>query len=55
MLKEKKLKVSDKTLIAKKDFHIVQNEVDLRIKKGEVLDKVPKRFIENLRTEGVID
>jgi hypothetical protein len=41
-------------LIAKKDFRIVQNEHDIVIRKGDVLDGVPKQFLENLRTEGVL-
>ena len=39
--------------IAKKDFHIVCNEDDIVIKKGDVV-KVPDKYLQNLKTEGVI-
>ncbi len=41
-------------LIAKKDFHIVQNEHDIKIKKGDDVSGVPQKFMPNLKTEGVI-
>lgn len=44
-----------RTLKAKRDFVIVQNNFRLEIKKGDDLSNVPKCFIENLKTEGVID
>lgn len=39
--------------IAKKDFHIVCNKDDIVIKKGDVV-KVPDKYLQNLKTEGVI-
>lgn len=41
-------------LIAKKDFHLVHNDVDIKIKAGDDLSKVPAQFLENLKTEQVI-
>jgi len=56
--KKKKMKMFDyespKDLIAKKDFVIHWNDYHLEIKKGDDLSKVPSRFLENLKTEGVI-
>jgi hypothetical protein len=40
--------------IAKKNFKIVQNDFVLEIKVGDDLTDVPERFVENLKTEGVI-
>jgi len=37
----------------KKDFHIVFNQYDIKIIKGEKID-IPKMFEENLKTEKVI-
>ncbi len=37
-----------------KDFHIVQNEIDITIKKGESV-AIPRRFLQNMVTEKVID
>jgi hypothetical protein len=48
-----KKKSSGKKLIAKKDHLIVQNEVRIEIKKGDEV-KVPKKFLEVLKTEKVI-
>lgn len=42
------------TLIAKKDFRIVHNEVDISIRVGDDLSEVPQMYLANLRTEGVI-
>lgn len=44
----------DEILIAKKDFLIVQNDIKIEIKEGQPLPEVPFRFLENLKTEGVI-
>lgn len=38
---------------ALKDFHIVHNEYNIKLVKNEV-SMVPKMFIQNLITEGVI-
>lgn len=46
-------KVRKKKLKAKKDFRITQNEYDIIIKKGEEIS-VPDKFLQNLKTEGVI-
>lgn len=48
------MKKKEKKLIAKKDFRIVQNDVDIVIKEGDELENIPEKFIENLKTEGVI-
>lgn len=37
----------------KRDFRIVQNEHDIVLKEGEKIE-VPKKFVQNLKTEGVI-
>lgn len=37
----------------KKDFIIFQNEIFIELKKGEETE-VPKKFLENLKTEKVI-
>jgi hypothetical protein len=37
-----------------KDFHIVQNEIDIVIKTG-VLVTIPRRFLQNMVTEKVIE
>lgn len=48
-------KVEEKSgLIAKRSFTIVQNDVHIVIKKGDNLNDIPKRFLENLKTEGII-
>lgn len=41
---------------AKKDFVIHQNEIHIEIKAGDEISEklVPKRFWENLKTEGVL-
>lgn len=41
-------------LTAKKDFVIKQNEYFRKIKAGDNLSDIPDRFLENLRTEGVL-
>ena len=57
MSKEKETKQEKKEkvvkLIAKKDWLIVQNKERYDIKKGDEI-KVPKRFLEVLKTENVI-
>ncbi|MCP3684537.1 MAG: hypothetical protein GY861_17870 [bacterium] len=42
-----------KKLIAKKDFVISHNGDRFEIKEGEEV-KVPKKYLQNLKTEGVI-
>lgn len=60
ILKEESKKESSKNSGAskeikpKKDFVINQNGIYIELKKGEKLE-VPKRFLENLKTEKVID
>lgn len=41
------------SLVAKKDFHISHNGDDIKIKKGDKVS-VPKKYLQNLKTEGVI-
>lgn len=43
-------------LIAKKDFLICHNKIRIEIKQGDDLEKlkIPKMFMQNLKTEGVI-
>lgn len=43
-------------IIAKKDFLIVQNGLEIKIEKGQELNEkvVPKQFWPNLKTEKVI-
>lgn len=49
------MKKEPDTLVAKKDFHIVQNEVDIKIKAGEPLPSdLPEKYLANLKTENVI-
>ena len=43
-----------KKLIAKKDWHIVQNEIDIKIIKGEEIPKLSKNLMEALKIEKVI-
>lgn len=50
---EKPKKSRSKDMIAKKDFHIVCNEDNIVIKEGDVVD-VPEKYLQNLKTEGVI-
>ena len=52
MKKEKEKEVSKK-VIAKKDWQIHHNDFHIVIKKGDGI-KVPKQFIETLKTEKVI-
>lgn len=47
--------VSRGTLIAKKEFKIVHNDYEREIKIGDDLSDVPELYLENLRTEGIID
>ena len=54
LLKEEKKEKKSKKLKAKKDFVIFQNEYKREIKEGDDLSDIPKRFIENLKTEKVI-
>ena len=44
----------DSAQIAKKDFVIHHNEFHLVIKKGDDLKDVPKIYLPNLKTEGVL-
>lgn len=39
---------------AKRDFVICQNDFYFEIKRGDSLDKVPVKYHDNLKTEGVI-
>ena len=39
---------------AKKNHRIVQNHIDIKIKKGQDLEKVPNRFEKTLKSEDVI-
>lgn len=43
-----------KKVLAKKDWHIVQNQHDIKIKEGEDVSGLPKRFLEVLKIEKVI-
>lgn len=55
MEKEKKSKEEKKgSIFAKKDFIIHQNEIHIEIKKGDDLSDIPDKFLENLKTEGVM-
>lgn len=49
-------KKEQKEQLAKKDFRIVQNKIDIKIKKGDNLNElnIPSKFYDNLKTEGVI-
>ena len=52
-MEKKKPVKKDKELIAKKDWIIVQNDIRIEIKKGDVVD-VPEMFLVTLKTENVI-
>lgn len=41
-------------MCAKKDWHIVCNKDDIKIKKGDDCSDVPKKYWDNLKTEGVL-
>lgn len=49
----KKTKESS-TLKARKDWHIVHNEHDIVIRKGDDLSEIPEVFLPSLKAEGVI-
>ena len=49
LVKPKKIKS-----VAKKDFVICQNEFLRKIKKGDDLSDIPKVYVQNLETEGVL-
>jgi hypothetical protein len=51
--KKKADKPSKGSLVAKKDFHIMHNDVNIKIKKGDKVE-VPEMYLQNLKTEGVI-
>lgn len=51
--KVKKIKSDKAEVTPLKDWHIVQNEVDIQLKKGEAIE-IPKRFLATLLTENVI-
>jgi len=54
MDKVKTKKLSNKVEVKPlKDWHIVQNECDIKLVKDEVIE-VPRKFIETLLTENVI-
>ena len=51
---KKKIKIMDKVTVKPlKDWHIIQNEYDIKLKEGEEIE-IPTRFIETLLTENVI-
>lgn len=53
--KEKvEMPMREEKLAAKKDFVLLQNDVHIIIKAGDNLTGIPKRFMENLKAEGVI-
>lgn len=41
-------------IMPKKDFHLVQNEIDIVIQAG-VSVPIPRKFLQNMVTEKVID
>ena len=41
-------------VLAKKNHHILQNQIDIKIKEGDDLGKIPDRFEAALKSEGVI-
>lgn len=45
----------DITQEAKRDFLIVFNEFRIQIKKGKIIGEIPVLFVQNLKTEEVID
>lgn len=53
---EEQMAIAGRVGKAKKDFVIHQNEVHIEIKKGDEISekKIPKKYWDNLRTEGVI-
>lgn len=52
---DKKEKGTAKKLKAKADFHLFcPPEIDLHIKKGDDLAKVPEKYHNNLITEGIL-
>lgn len=51
---EEAMTKSQPVRIAKRDFLIVQNEIRIEIRKGDDLAAIPERFVQNLKTEGVI-
>lgn len=59
-LKEKAMQMTEskkpqgKSLVAKKDWLVVQNDFSRQFKKGEQIGDVPKHIIVALTTEGVI-
>lgn len=50
---EEKSKAQSKK-IALKDWHVVQNEIDVRIKKGDDVSDLPSGIIKALITEKVL-
>lgn len=50
---ELEIESDHKKIIPLKDWHIVCNEHDIKIVEGEEIE-VPKMFLDNLKTEGVI-
>lgn len=48
------IKKTEPALVAKKDFEINHNGFCLKIKKGDNLKDVPKIYLPNLKTEGVL-
>lgn len=41
-------------MVAKKDFRISCNQDDITIQEGDDLSDIPKMYIQNLKTEGVL-
>lgn len=56
MKEEKVVESSKKKLVAKKDWHLFQNKIDISIKKGDDVSKFKLRtdLLAALKTENVI-
>ena len=51
---ERNSTVVDGRSVAKKDWHIVHNEIDVKIKAGEAIPDLPENLMQALKTENVI-
>ena len=51
---ERALTDADGRLVAKKDWHIVQNNINIKIKEGEPIPELPEHLLQALKTENVI-